>query len=90
MPDPDNSVRSLLDAPWMLTRLATASWETIFRRTVLMTNGTCSAAEYRRMIAEKLDASHSATLALMTGQGGAAAITPYLDAATANAKRLRG
>lgn len=42
------------------------------------------------MVAEKMDAGHSARVALMTGQGGAAAITPYLDAATANAKRLRG
>lgn len=72
-----------LDAAWMLTRLATASCETIFHRTVLMMNGTCSAAE-------KMDADHFASVALMTGQGGAAAITPYLNAATTNAHWLRG
>lgn len=90
MPVPDDMPHSLLDASWMLTRLATASWETIFHRTVLMASGTCSAAEYRRMIAEKMDASYSATMALLTGQGGTAASTPYLHAATANAQRLRG
>lgn len=73
----------------MLARLAMALWETILHRTLLMTNGTCSAAEYGQMVAEKTDADLSATVALMTGQGGTAAITPYLDAATANAKRLR-
>ena len=89
MPDLTNTACSPFEAPWMLIRLTTASWESIFYRTVSMASGTCSAAEYRGMIAEKMDACHSATLALMTGQGGAAAITPYLAATTASAKRLR-
>lgn len=89
MPDLTNTAFPPFDAPWLLIRLTTASWETIFHRAVLMASGTCSAAEYRRMIAEKMDACHSASVAMMRGQGGAAAITPYLNAATANAKRLR-
>lgn len=89
MPDPGSNSRSSFDTTWMLTRLATASWETILHRSVLIATGTCSVAEYSRMVAEKMDASRSATVALMTGQGGTAVIAPYLDAATANAKRLR-
>jgi hypothetical protein len=72
-----------------MMQLALASWETIFHRTVMMTNGTCSQAEYDSMIAEKLAASQLSLLALATGQSQEAVMAPYLAAATANAKRLR-
>lgn len=73
-----------------MTQLAMASWETVFHRTVLMASWTCSIEEYQRMLTEKMEASHASTMALVTGQGGEAAIAPYLTAAQANAKRLRG
>jgi hypothetical protein len=55
----------------------------------MMAQGTCSAAEYHRMITEKAAAVQASTLALMTGRGNAAAIAPYLVRSRANAKRLR-
>ena len=70
--------------------LTFASWETIFHRTVLMASGTCSAAEYHSMVSEKMAASQASIRALMTGGNGVAVIAPYLKAASANAKRLRG
>ncbi|HEY0183861.1 MAG TPA: hypothetical protein VGC09_13725 [Rhodopila sp.] len=66
-----------------------ASWETICRRTLMMAQGTCSPAEYRRMVTEKAAAMQASSLALMTGRGSAAAVAPYLVRSRANAKRLR-
>ena len=74
----------------MMTQLTLSSWETIYRRTLMMAQGTCSAAEYKRMVAEKAAAMQASTLALMTGRGHAAVLTPYLVRSRANAKRLRG
>ena len=70
--------------------LAFASWETIFHRTLLMASGTCSAAEYHSMVSEKMAASQASMTVLMAGGSGVAVIAPYLNAASANAKRLRG
>ncbi len=70
--------------------LAFASWETIFHRTVLIASGTCSVAEYHSMVSEKMAASQVSMMAFMTGGNCAAVIAPYLKAASANAKRLRG
>jgi len=39
--------------PLMMAELAMASWETIARRTSMIARGTCSPAEYQRMIIEK-------------------------------------
>jgi hypothetical protein len=75
--------------PMMMTQLAFASWETIYRRGLLMAQGSCSAAEYQRMVMEKAAAMQASTLALMTGRGHAAALAPYLVRSRANAKRLR-
>ena len=74
----------------MLTQLTFASWETIYHRSMMMAQGTCSAAEYQRMIMEKAAAMQAATFALMTGRGHAAAVAPYLVRSRANARRLRG
>ena len=73
-----------------MASLAMASWETIFHRTVLMASGTCSAAEYQSMVSEKMAASRASMTVLMAGGSGEAVIAPYLTAASANAKRLRG
>ncbi len=74
--------------PLMFARLAVASWGTIMHRSVMIAQGTCSVAEYRRMVAEKLAASQSATTAALTGKGAAAMLSPYLDRARANHRRL--
>src|SRR5580693_2304799 len=39
--------------PAMMTELTLSSWETIFHRSLLMAQGTCSVAEYQRMVMEK-------------------------------------
>jgi len=72
----------------MGAELAIYSLETIARRTLMMTQGTCSPAEYRKMIAEKAAAMGKASIALGRGDGGAA-IKPFHKAAKANARRLR-
>jgi hypothetical protein len=81
--------RSSSSLPAMMTQLTLASWETIYRRTLMMAQGTCSAAEYQRMVAEKAAAMQASTFALMTGRGNAAVLAPYLVRSRANAKRLR-
>jgi hypothetical protein len=72
-----------------MARLTAASLETIFHRSVMMAQGTCSPAEYHRMTAEKIAAMQASTLALMTGRGSAAVMAPFLNKSRANAKRLR-
>jgi hypothetical protein len=81
--------RSARSVPAMMTQLTLASWETIYRRTLMMVQGTCSGAEYQRMIMEKAAAMQASTVALMTGRGNAAVLAPYLVRSRANAKRLR-
>ena len=73
----------------MMARLAMDSWETIFHRTMMMAQGTCSAAEYQRMVTEKAAAMQVAAVAVMTGQSHDAVIAPFARRAQANAKRLR-
>lgn len=73
----------------MMTELALSSWETIFHRSIMMAQGTCSATEYQRMVMEKAAAMQASTTALMTGRGHAAVLAPYLVRSRANARRLR-
>ena len=73
----------------MMTRLAVASWETIFRRTLMIAQGTCTPAEYQRMTAEKVAAMQLSTAALMSGKDETAVLAPFVTRARANAKRLR-
>lgn len=75
--------------PLMMARLTIASWETIFRRTMMMAQGTCSAAEFQRMTVEKMAAMQSSMAALFMGQGHDKVLSPFLDRAQANARRLR-
>lgn len=75
--------------PWMLTDLSIASWETVMHRTRMMADGSCTMGEYQRMGMEKLSAMQSASIAMATGQGHAAALRPFLAKARANARRLR-
>ncbi len=75
--------------PMMMTELTLASWETVYRRSLMMAQGRCSAVEYQRMVMEKAAAMQASTLAVMSGRGKAAALAPYLVRSRANAKRLR-
>jgi hypothetical protein len=75
--------------PAMMTQLTLSSWETIFHRGLMMAQGTCSVAEYQRMVMEKAAAMQASTVALMTGRGNAAVLAPYLVRSKANARRLR-
>jgi hypothetical protein len=83
------SKRRSRNLPAMMTQLTLASWETIYRRSLMMAQGTCSAAEYQRMVMEKAAAMQASTFALMTGRGHTAALAPYLVRSRANARRLR-
>ncbi len=76
----------------MMAVLAVTSWETIARRTLMMAQGRCSAAEYQRMVQEKVAAAQQSAAVLMRSQGqcgGKAVLAPWLRRTRANAKRLR-
>ena len=73
----------------MMTELAMASWETIWHRTALMANGTCTLAEYQSMIIEKMGALSQSSAALFAGKEPTDVLRPFHKKATANAKRLR-
>ena len=75
--------------PMTMTLLAMASWETIMRRSLMMAQGACSAAEYRRMAEEKATAMQLSTAALMSGRSQSAVLAPFVNRARANARRLR-
>jgi len=75
--------------PMTLTLLAMASWETIWRRSFLIAQGTCTLAEYRRMAEEKVVALQMSTTAFIAGRGQAAVLAPFVNRARANARRLR-
>jgi hypothetical protein len=82
--------RSTTSIPLMFAGLAAASAETIMRRTLMMARGTCSPAEYRRMVGEKQAAALATGRALMRGTTDAATLlAPWSKRAGANAKRLR-
>jgi hypothetical protein len=83
---PQNSPLAL---SMLMTQLTMASWETIFRRTMMMVQGTCTPAEYQRMGAEKLAAMQQSAVALATGRGQAAALAPFVAKTRANVRRLR-
>ena len=66
-----------------------ASWETIARRTALIARGVCTPAEYQRMVIEKAAALQQSAIAMLTGRGNKAALSPWHKRASANARRLR-
>lgn len=77
--------------PLVWTELAAASWETMAWRLGMMAWGTLPAAEYQRMVTEKLLAAQQSAFALMLPMQdlGTAALAPWHRAAAANARRLR-
>ena len=79
--------------PFMMMELAFASWETIGHRTLMMAQGTCSIAEYSRMMQEKMAASEQTSAALLRSGpmvDWTALMAPWHRRATSNARRLRG
>jgi hypothetical protein len=84
-----HSQHSALVLPMMMARLTMASWETIFRRGMMMAQGTCSPAEYQRMATEKVAAVQTSMLALARGRSHAAMLAPFVSRTRANVKRLR-
>jgi hypothetical protein len=75
--------------PMMMARITAASMETIFHRTAMMAKGSCSPAEYQRMVAEKVAAAQRSMAAMMSGKGLTSVLAPYSARARANARRLR-
>jgi len=75
-----------------LAKLSLASVEVIARRTMLMTSGACSSAEYRRMMREKVAAASESGVRIWMSGGQASLsslLTPWQSKAKANVKRLR-
>lgn len=75
-----------------MTTLTLASWETITRRMLLISQNQCSESEYLRMMNEKAEAAMKTGLTMMFSFGQASMsslMAPWLSTATANAKRLR-
>jgi hypothetical protein len=75
--------------PVMMARLTAASWETILRRSLMMVQGTCTAAEYQRMTLEKVAAMQKSMAAVTAGRGHAAVWAPFVNSTRANVRRLR-
>lgn len=85
-----NKKRSPPPLPFMVAEMALASWETVFRRSLMIAQGSCSVTEYQRMVLEKTRAAHLSVRALAKESGDmAAALAPWHSRAVANAKRLR-
>ncbi len=80
--------RRSVDLPFMIAELAAASWATIYHRALLIAQGTCSVAEYERMMTEKSAAMQRSLAAFQAGKGHAAVLAPFLTRARANARRL--
>lgn len=78
--------------PLAMTDLTLASWETIARRMLLISQNQCSPAEYQRMVSEKAMAAMSTGLTFFSSFGQASMtslLAPWLSGANANVKRLR-
>jgi hypothetical protein len=76
----------------LLAELAFASWETMMHRSWMMAAGTCSPAEYQRMVFEKMQAAQRSAMVLMrpwTAAGATAALAPWHRRARANARLRR-
>lgn len=74
--------------PLKMLELTLASWETIGHRTLMMARGTCSPAEYARMVQEKAVAFRRSSALLSRSKPSLSAlIEPWHG--RANARRLR-
>ncbi len=84
-----NRTRRSVPLSVMMAQLTAASWEVMWRRSMMMAEGACSAAEYQRMIFEKWIAWQRSATALWQGKDPSAVMRPFLTRARGNAKRLR-
>lgn len=76
--------------PLMWMELGLASWETIARRSLMMAEGSCTPAEYQRMVVEKMMAAQQmALLAWSPAATAATLLGPWHKAARSNSRRLR-
>jgi hypothetical protein len=75
--------------PLLLAELTVFSWETMTRRAAMMVQGTCSAAEYQRMLLEKMRAAQLSAAAVALDRGLLAILQPWHRQTRANARRLR-
>ena len=75
--------------PLLLAELTAFSWETMARRASMMMQGTCTAAEYQRMMFEKMRAAQLSAVAIVFDQDVGAALAPWHRAARRNVRRLR-
>jgi hypothetical protein len=75
--------------PLLLAELTVFSWETMARRAAMMVQGTCSTAEYQRMLFEKMRAAQLSAAAVALDRGLLATLQPWHQATRANALRLR-
>jgi hypothetical protein len=83
------SRHSPVSFPLMMAELMLSSWETIAWRSLMIAQGSCSPAEYQRMVVEKMQAAQHSGLALSSQGDMIAALRPWHRRAKANAKRLR-
>ncbi|MBV8937868.1 MAG: hypothetical protein JO227_18330 [Acetobacteraceae bacterium] len=84
--------RAARPLPLTMLELTLASYETIGHRSLMILQGTCSPAEYARMVREKVAAfSRSASVLARSRRAPSPAslVAPWHAKATANAKRLR-
>jgi hypothetical protein len=89
---PRRKRRNTTPLPLMFAELAFASWETIARRTLMMATGTCTPAEYQRMVFEKAHAAQRSGAAMTRRRNKnavSAILAPWHSGATKNARRLR-
>jgi hypothetical protein len=75
--------------PLLLAELTVFSWETMARRAAMMVQGTCSTAEYQRMLLEKMRAAQLSAAAVALNRGLLAILQPWHQQTRANARRLR-
>ena len=77
--------------PTLWVEMWFAAAETVAWRSLMMFNGTCSPAEYQRMVEEKWVALGQSAVALAAPAGpeAAAMLRPWHRHAAANARRLR-
>jgi hypothetical protein len=73
----------------MVTELMFSSFETIARRSWMLSQGKCSLTEFARMVLEKQQALYLSGFALLAGASAPSILAPFHRRATANAKRLR-
>ena len=83
----------LLPWPLLVAEMTMASYETIALRGLMIAGGTCSAAEWQRMLQEKMEAAGETAQALMRAgydlADPAPVLAPWHRRAQANARRLR-